>query len=163
MRFVTWLVLGGCSATTGGNPELVGDVAPALVLADGAGVFHDLSEAEGVVVVDFAAMWCLRCNESATELQALYDERAADGVDVWTVLFQDNDGDDPDATDLRAWAEVHVLAHPVLADEGERTFDAWGAGHQPVIFVVDPDGRIVWTGDGPDHRDAIDEAIDGAL
>ena len=167
MRAMAFLGLMGCASGAGTGDALVGEVvgdgAPTVELADADGVVHDLADRDGVTVIDFSAVWCSRCNDIAPELQSLYDARKGDNVEVWAILFQNNDGDDPSPDDLREWSSVHGLTHPVLADEDEQTFDAWGAGHQPVVFVVAPDGEVVWHGDGPGQNDAIEEAIDGVL
>ncbi len=164
MRALLFLGLVGCMGGAGSGAELVGEVAPDFELLDADGVGYRLSEQAGdVVVVDFSAMWCTRCKDTAPELEGLYQDRAEDGVQVWVVLFQDANGDDPDAADLKNWTQAFGLTHPVLADQGEEVWSAWGEGHQPVVFVVDPGGSVVWTGDGPGQREAIEDAIDGVL
>ena len=160
-----WIFLAalGCAAG-GGNPELVGEQAPDFTLRDADGVAHTLSDQEGeVVVLDFSAMWCLRCQETAPEMEALHQTWRDEGVHVWSILFQDAAGDDPDEADLRAWSDAYGLTHPVLADEAEGVWEDWGRGHQPVIFVVGPDRTIRFTADGPGHREAVDAEIGASV
>lgn len=164
MRLALTALLTGCAAGPGSGVELIGDRAPDFALEDQNGREQRLSDQAGsVVVLDFAAMWCLRCRDAAVELQALHEDRAADGVVVWSVLFDDVDGDDPGRADLNEWIETWGLTHDVLADRDEETFEAWGAGHQPVIFVIDGDRVVTWTDDGPGHTEEIEAAIDAAL
>lgn len=164
MRALLLGALVGCAAPPDSGAELVGDVAPDFALEDVDGVQHRLSDqAGGVVVLEFSAMWCTRCQHAAPELEELHQRRASDGVTVWGILFQNAQGQDPGPDDLTAWADEFGLTHPVLADRGEKAFDAWGSGHQPVLFVVDADQQVVWAGDGHGQTDAIDGAIDDAL
>ena len=109
------------------------------------------------VLIDFSAAWCKRCQEAAAEVEAVHLGRP--NVVVWTVLFDNVEGDDPTPDDLVEWSDSLGLTHTVLGDVGRATFDAWGGGHQPILFLVDADGFVRWNDEASDQRE-IEAAID---
>ena len=83
---------------------------------------------------------------------------------VWTVLFQDAEGDPPDAAALTAWSNEYDLLHPVLADDAdESAYMAFGSGRQPLGVVIDAEGRITWTAEGGSVATGCAQALEDVL
>lgn len=150
---------GDRSGAIGGE---VGDCAPDFVLRDAEGVRHRLSDLRvRVVALDLSTMWCTFCKQAAPTGESLHKAYGDDLASV-TVLWEDVDGNDPDADDLATWSETFGLTHLVLADEGAATRDAWGGPGRPVLLVVDRRGRVTFRANGArleDWEDAVADAV----
>lgn len=144
------VVLVGCAGTPIEDvtpPAERVEQVPDVTLVDATGAtFNPVDHIGTPMVIEFSAAWCGRCNDAAPEVEAIWQARP--DLVVWSVLFDDWEGDDPDGLDLSAWADAFGLTHPVLGDVDRAAFDAFGGGHQPVFHVVDAEGRIAWTDDG---------------
>ena len=154
MRLLSLCVgLVGCGVGSSGglNESMLGEAAPEFVVTDSTGGELRLSEQRGTpVFVDFSAMWCSTCQKQAPETEVLFETYGEDAV-VWTVLFQNAEGDAPGPGDLDAWTAEFGLEHPVLADDdAESAYSAYGSGRQPLGVVIDAEGIISWMGEGSD-------------
>lgn len=163
---IVWMGLVGCSTdgANGSAESMVGELAPDFTVTDADGNAFRLSDQLGTpVFVDFSAMWCSTCRNQAPVTEALFEERGDVAV-VWTVLFQDAEGDPPDAAALTAWSDEYDLLHPVLADDAEESaYMAFGSGRQPLGVVIDAEGRITWTAEGGSVATGCAQALDDVL
>ena len=103
------------------------------------------------VVVSFWASWCGPCRMELPELEAFYE--SYHGPDrPFEVLAISTDED-------RREAERYVhdakLTFPVLWDEHGKASDAYGVEGIPVLFVIDENGKVVYTQEGYEYGLAI--------
>jgi peroxiredoxin len=116
--------------------------APAFTLPALDGRSVSLSEYQGqVVIMEFWATWCGPCRGSLPSLEAVYKRERGRGVSVLLI----NQGE-PVAT-IRKWAGTRFTA-PMLLDADGQVSRAYGVHSIPRLFIVDPQGRIVYEHSG---------------
>ena len=153
------------------TPLTPGVAAPAFSLPDAGGKAMTLAEATAgakLVIVDF---WSTKCPVSRAyegRLKAIAEDYASKGVKVVAVMSNQTES----ASDVKAYLAETPLPYPVLIDAGSKIADLYGGQTTPHVFVVDPSGKIRYTGgidDGakaPDTpkpllRDALDALLAG--
>lgn len=143
-----------------------GQAAPAFTLTDMNGASVSLSDFAGKTVV---LEWI---NPGCPFVRKFYDEqhmpafqKAAAGMGVvWLAINSTNPshGDylTPEAT--RDWAAKHGFAATWLLDPEGTAGKAYGARTTPHMFIINPQGIIVYQGAIDSVRDAKPSSIDGA-
>jgi peroxiredoxin len=146
------------------NPDLlaVGTTAPAFSLKTPLGVTHSLAQYKGkAVLLEFFATWCPHCQAEAPHLQKLYES-----LPKTTYQFLAVNGDGEEAPSVFAFDRYFGLTYPSLLDPSSNpgSFTQAGAPGQvsqayhlqyfPTMYVVDPQGKITWHGDG-EQPDAL--------
>ncbi|MBN2057120.1 TlpA family protein disulfide reductase [bacterium] len=116
----------------------VGDQAVDFTLLSQFNTNYTLYDHWGdVIVIDFSTMWCSHCRTEAPELQEdFWIPYQSRGVQVITILTQDNGGAAPDLADLQTWANNYGLTFPVLAAANQVGL-TYGVPGYPTNFVVD--------------------------
>jgi peroxiredoxin len=114
-----------------------GQVAPDFVLRSADGQLVKLSDLRGKVVwVNFWASWCVPCKKELPDIQKLYDEKRADGLEVLAVNFQE---DVSTATAFFASRNLHL---PLLLDRTGSVYEQYRLQGLPDSFFIDRDGKI---------------------
>lgn len=100
---------------------------------------HHLSDARGkVLLVNFWATWCISCRSEIPELNALYEDLKAQGVEIYGIST-DAEG----AEKVLPYVEDLPLAYPVLLDpEAKSTAIFGGLEGYPMTFIFDREGLI---------------------
>jgi peroxiredoxin len=131
--------------------------APDFTLKDLDGKEHRLSELKGkVVVLEWFNPGCPFVNRSHVKgsLKDAAKRHTKDGV-VWLGINSGASGKQGYGVDAnRAGAKKLGIDHPILLDESGEVGKAYGATNTPHMFVVDPQGTLV-------YRGAIDNSPDG--
>ena len=129
---------------TGMDSELVGSTAPDFTLKELDGRQLKLSDYRGkeTVLVAFWASWCGPCRMEMPSLQAFYETHRGGGVEVLALSIDD----DPAAA--QQYAEQTRLPFPVLIDNDQQAAAEYHVEGIPVIFVVDPAGRVRFAHEG---------------
>lgn len=126
----------------------VGTIAPAWTLKDGRGRTHRSTDLAGkIVVLDFWATWCVPCHRMMPGLQALHDDFSKKGVVVIGISTSEHGGDPAQLMKDRGYSYQILL-------NGETVSDAFRVIGMPVVYVIDPDGRIVHADVGADDKSA---------
>jgi peroxiredoxin len=131
-------------AETGSDNELVGSDAPDFTLKALDGRQVKLSDYRGkqTVIVAFWASWCGPCRMEMPSLQSFYAAHRGSGVEVLAVSIDD----DPAAA--QRYAEQSKLPFPVLVDNNQQAASEYQVEGIPVIFVVDPAGKVKYALEG---------------
>ena len=109
-----------------------------------------------VVVADLWATWCGPCR-----LQARYfEEVRAEYADDEVAFLAINVGEDE--AKVRQFAANTPFPYPVLLDPEETLFARFGVGGLPTVFVIDPQGRIVFLETGVVDVATLREKIEAA-
>jgi cytochrome c biogenesis protein CcmG, thiol:disulfide interchange protein DsbE len=142
------LLTAGGGASVRRAPEL-----PSQVLS---GHRVDLASLRGKpALVNFWASWCAPCKQEAPELkrfsQSLGDQATLVGVD-W--------GDSAD--NARAFIAKAGWTYPVLRDPSQKVGTQYGLNGLPTTFVLDSDGNIVRTLQGPQTVSSLRSALAAA-
>ncbi len=119
------------------RPPLIGRPAPDFTLRDTEGTPVTLSDLRGKVVwINFWATWCNPCRKELPDIQRLYNEKRAEGLEVFAINWQD--GRD-DAAEFFADRELTI---PVLLDGDGAVYDQYRLQGLPDSFFIDRGGNI---------------------
>ena len=132
----------------------VGDPAPDWTLRDAEGRAHSLSKYRGrVVVLDFWATWCTLCSKVMPRMEKLHQKYGERGVVVFGVSSFETG--DPVALMKKKRCTYGLLL------KGEEIAPAYGVETLPVVCSIGPDGRVVYSHAGADHKnlDAVVEKL----
>ena len=150
LLLLTAVVPGLSDADSALKPRTSHRIPPPLVLLDLAGKRHSLKEYRGkVVLVNFFGTWCPPCLEEMPGLlllaEALKDQ-------PFVVLAVDV-GDSP--ARLRQVFGEERAAFTILLDSRQTATRSWGVQGFPTSFVLDPEGRIRYSVEGPVQWDDL--------
>jgi peroxiredoxin len=142
-------------------PEFTGTTASGetVQLTDLDGTSIRLADLRGKVVwINFWATWCPPCQEETPILRDLYDEHAADGLEVVAISVQETT-----AEDVRAYADRYDLNYKVGFDATSAIFHTYRAFGLPTQLFLDRDGVIREIILGPVTRENAEEIVRGLL
>ena len=146
------------------NPNLlaVGTTAPSFTLKTPQGASVSLSQYRGkAVLLEFFATWCPHCNAEAPHLRKLYAS-----LPKAQYAFVSVNADGETAPSVFAFHRYYGLQYPALVDPGSTPGSFNGEGTPgpvttkyqveafPTFYVIDPQGKIAWRGDG-EQPDAL--------
>ncbi|MEW5836642.1 MAG: thioredoxin family protein [Pseudomonadota bacterium] len=143
----------------------VGDSAPAF-----AGVTRWINSAPlstedlrgKVVLVDFWTFECINCLHALPQVKALdakYRDRGLVVVGIHTPEL----AAERDTGNLLAAVKRLGITFPVAQDNDYATWNAWHNQYWPAQYVIDRQGRVVYTHIGEGGYDAIENAVRRAL
>jgi cytochrome c-type biogenesis protein len=136
----------------------IGDSAPAFVLTDidKNYVFSKKLYGNGWILVDFYATWCENCNEELPHIEDLYAEFGDNGFQVM-LLATDDEGHSV----VKPYFASKPTTVTVLVDKYKKAVEQFGVEALPTVFLVDPDGKIVFKSVGYHEEDIT--ALKGIL
>ncbi|MFN8017270.1 MAG: TlpA disulfide reductase family protein [Acidimicrobiales bacterium] len=157
--FLAAALLTGCSKDHAASGEPVEYQAQDLRTGDPV----DLADLQGkAVLVSSWATWCAPCRKELPELDRLYQDRKAEGLEVVAVNV---DPAGASSKQVIPTVDELELTMPTWKD-GEAGFvEAFGAVSVPTNVLVGRDGEVIerWNGpidpDSDEVRAAIDEAL----
>jgi thiol-disulfide isomerase/thioredoxin len=119
-------------------PPVVGNPAPDFALRDASGKVVTLSDLRGNVVwVNFWATWCVPCKRELPDIQALYDEKHAAGLEVLEVNYQE------DLDTARGFFDARGIRLPnLLLDESGSVYEQYRLQGLPDSFFIDREGNL---------------------
>ena len=163
LTLVTALVVAG----TAHAQPVIGQPAPELTATDTKGVSHSLSDFRGkTVVLEWTNHDCpyVKKHYDTGNMQALQREATAEGV-VWLTIISSAPGKQGYVTAEEAdalTAERDAAPTAVLFDPEGTAGKAYGARTTPHMFVIDPEGTLVYMGGIDDRPTASREDVEGA-
>ncbi|MFC4527806.1 redoxin domain-containing protein [Dyella halodurans] len=106
-----------------------------------------------VVLVEFWARECINCIHVLPHTKALYEKYGKDGLVVVGVHTPEYD-EERDANSLQAALNEFSITWPVAVDNDMRIWNAYDNRYWPAIYLIDRNGRIVYShvGEG-DYED----------
>lgn len=111
-----------------------------------------------VVLVEFWTNECINCLHVLPHTKALYDKYAKDGLVVVGVHTPEYDEERDPAT-VQAAIKRFGITWPVATDNQLATWNAWGNQFWPALYLVDQNGRVVYTHFGEGNYDTTDAKV----
>ena len=136
-------------AQSGGVSLALGTQAPGAELEtlDGEPVqLLDYVEAGKPTLIEFWASWCEQCEALQPELDAV-QARHGDAVNIVAVAV----GVSQSPRRVRRHLEDHDPGYPFLYDARGNAVRAYNASTTSIIVVLDGEGRVAYTGVGPEQ------------
>ena len=115
-----------------------------------------------VVLIDFWTFACVNCVRTLPHIQRWHERYAAQGlvvVGVHTPEFAFERSTDS----VRQAIRRHGLSYPVAQDNRYQTWNAYANQYWPAVYLVDRQGRIVFTHFGEGDEAAIEQRIQQLL
>ena len=129
--------------------------APPFTLPTGSGTVSPESLQGKVVYVDFWASWCIPCRQSFPWMATMAGKYGAKGFAVVAINLDKS----------REAADAFLAKYPpsftVAFDPAGKTAEQFGVRAMPSSFLIDRNGKIVWSHEGfqPSRAQAMEERI----
>ena len=143
---------------------------PDFTLPDADGNDFTLSDLRGdhVVVVDLVAMWCGPCWNMADDLEGLYQSYREDGLEVVTLIGEDQAQQNPTVADAAEWRDTGSLSSTIVVDVDGTVKHEWSRSGNfdniPMTYVVSREGTLVYfASDGELGMARLEEMVQMAL
>jgi len=134
----------------------VGD-SPKLAFKSAGGEQIDISKYKGkYVLVDFWATWCGPCMAEAGHMVQVNEEYGPKGLVFIGISL------DQDLNEMKNVAKEKKFTWPQYFDGlvwQNKLAGEWGVRGIPATFLIDPDGKVAWTG----HPGRIDQVLKDAF
>jgi thiol-disulfide isomerase/thioredoxin len=91
------------------------------------------------VLVEFWATWCPPCRKSIPHLNQIYSKYKSQGLEIVGIT------DENQAT-VRKFQEQIPMDYNVAINAPESIYEQFGIQGIPTAFLVNKEGKIVWTG-----------------
>ena len=111
-----------------------------------------------VVLVEFWTRECINCIDVLPHTKALYDTYAKDGLVVVGVHTPEYD-EEHDPAQLQAAIRHFKITWPVAADNDYRIWNAYGNRFWPAIYLIDKNGRVVYSHYGEGNYDETEQHV----
>jgi peroxiredoxin len=116
---------------------LIDRAAPDVELEQLGGGTVSVKGYEGkALVLAFWASWCGPCRHEMPELDAMWKDMRAGGVEVLGVNV------DRDEADAVAWLKEHPVSFPIALDPDSELLGQYNVNSMPTTFVVDRKGVV---------------------
>lgn len=150
---VAGLVAAEVITAGGGSSDRPAPELPTQVLS---GPRVDLASLHGKpAVVNFWASWCAPCKDEAPELK-----KFSEGLGGRATLVGVDWGDAADSA--REFIAKAGWRYPILRDPSQKVGTQYGLNGLPTTFVLDSDGNIVQTLQGPQTAASLNQALAAA-
>jgi thiol-disulfide isomerase/thioredoxin len=134
-------------------PELAGGVA----WLNTAGPIR-LADLRGkIVVLDFWTLCCINCIHTLPDLARL-EKKYPNQLVVIGVHCAKFDNE-RNSESIRKAILRYEISHPVINDAAMRIWRRYGVNSWPTLFLIDPEGYVVWGDTGEGLYDALDRMI----
>jgi peroxiredoxin len=156
--------LGPCAVLA---QAVVGSPAPAFTATDSHGQSHSLDQYRGkYVVLEWHNQGCpyTRKHYTSGNMQSLQKEWTGKGVVWFTVISSapGQQGYETDAQENSYLAQMHADPTAVLMDADGKLGRLYGAKTTPEMYVIDPNGKLVYEGAIDDRPTPDPSDIKGA-
>jgi peroxiredoxin len=162
LAFASLLLLGLAAwPAQADSSAIIGKTAPNFTLQGADGKTHSLADYKGkYIVLEWTNPWCPFVQKfyGSGAMQNLQKKETAQGV-VWLRINSGAPGHDSQTpVEMAAYvAANHVAATESLLDPTGKVGHAYGARNTPTMFVINPQGTLIYAG-GIDNKPSSDPA-----
>src|SRR4051812_14741805 len=111
-----------------------------------------------VTLVEFWTHECINCINVVPHTEALYERYAKEGLVVVGVHTPEYD-EERELGGVIAATKRLGITYPVAIDNNNATWNAYGNRFWPALYLIDQDGRIVWTHYGEGNYDETEARV----
>jgi peroxiredoxin len=138
----------------------VGSTAPNVIETDSQGAQFNMESLRGrVILLNFCTMWCGPCREEVPDLIDLYNRFHSQGLEIVQCLYQDEDMEITDLSDLARWIQEYNIPFTVITDPDSSAIIDYNAFGYPRNVIIDRDFIIQHVIEGF-YRDQIIQAVE---
>ena len=138
--------------------ERIGDFIKAFVELDQNGETFSLDTFKGkVILLNISAMWCGPCRSEASELMEIYNTYKERGLEIVQCIYQDEDGNSTDQSDIQRWIKEFFLSFVVLTDPDSSLTNFFNFNGIPFNVIVGRDFVIRFRESGFDKTSIINK------
>ena len=111
-----------------------------------------------VTLYEFWTFGCYNCKNTLPTLRGLYKRYQADGLEIIGIHTPEFDSERDHGNVVKASADLAVT-WPVVYDDDERNWQAWGNHYWPHIYVADQTGQVRFDHVGEGAYNELEVAI----
>lgn len=111
-----------------------------------------------VVLVDFWSYQCPHCLHSLPYVTSWYSKYAKDGLVIIGVHVKGND-----VNAVKQALKEHNITYPVAIDSNLSTVKSFHARQLPTFYLINREGKVVYTVVGQDNYSTIEQKIKDQL
>jgi DNA-binding beta-propeller fold protein YncE len=110
-----------------------------------------------IVVIDFWTLCCINCIHVLPDLARLEKKYPNELVviGVHSAKFEN----EKETESIRKAVLRYEISHPVVNDANQAIWRAWSASSWPTLYVVDPEGYVVYADSGEGQYEGLDAVI----
>lgn len=118
----------------------VGNIAMNFIEKNSKGNDFSLDSYKGkVILLNFSAMWCGPCRAEAGDLMELYNTYKERGFEIVQCIFQDEDSNPADQSDIGRWITEFKLLFTVTSDPDYSSVNSYNFSGVPFNVIIDRD------------------------
>ncbi len=141
LAVVLWSAVACAGSDTPPTEVAIGKPIPPYAATTLEGKAASIADQKGkVVLLNVWATWCAPCREEIPYLQSLYDQHAANGLEVIGVSV---DASGSEAT-IRDFRTDFGMRYPIWLDPDERVQTLYMALGVPASYLIDREGVLRW-------------------
>jgi peroxiredoxin len=134
----------------------VGNIAATFTETDANGNPFSLDSLTGkVILLNFSTMWCGPCRQEASHLMSIYNTYKERGLEIIQCIYQDEDGNPSDQSDINRWIQEYSITYTVCTDPDRSSVDTYNFNAIPFNVIIDRDFIIRYVAEGFDHNTVI--------
>jgi peroxiredoxin len=139
------------------------NIALSFIENDQNGNSFTLESRKGrVILLVFSAMWCSPCRSEASKLMELYNTYKERGLEVIQCIYQDEDSDPADLSDIKRWVEEFKIGFTVVNDPDYSSVNTYNFNAIPFNVIIDRDFIIRYRTSGFNEQ-AVKNVIEDYL
>jgi len=120
-----------------------GELAPEFTVTDIDGNTFSLSDFRGkVVFIEFFTTWCITCKEELPDLKTIRNNFTEQELTMISLSHDDNN------TQLIDYRNTYGISWPIAYGDWTYVYNAYEVPGVPTMFVISPEGEIVYKHSG---------------
>ena len=149
------------SQTDNGIGQKIGNTIKSFQEKDQYGNDFSLDSYKGkVILLNISAMWCSPCRSEASELMELYNTYKERGFEIVQCIYQDENGQRSDQSDIKRWADEFNISYTVINDPDGSLTNFFTFSGIPFNIIIGRDFTIQYRLEGFYKEDIIKKIED---